>query len=75
MPVKKTDDICRISMTVENMEKEIANQKSEVDRLEEFLRMDNLQMYRIPHSGDYEDYDSSFGCSQLSGSTKKMDAR
>ena len=38
------------------MEKKIDNLKSEVDRPEEFSRGDNLRMYRIPHSGDYEDY-------------------
>ena len=56
MPVKKnSDDISRISMTVGNMEKEIVNLKSEVDRLEEFSIRDNLRMYGIPHSGDYEE--------------------
>ena len=45
-------------MAVENTEKEIANLKSEVDRLEEFSRRDNLRMYGIPHSRDYKDYDA-----------------
>ena len=40
------------------MEKEIANLMSEVDRLKEFSRRDNLRMYEIPHSGDHEDYDA-----------------
>ena len=55
---ENSDDISRISLTVGNMEKEIANLKSEADRLEEFSRRDNLRMYGIPHSGDYEDYDA-----------------
>ena len=41
-----------------DMEKEIANLKSKVDRLEEFSRRDDLRMYGIPYSGDNEDYDA-----------------
>ena len=40
------------------MEKEIANLKSEMNRLEEVSRRDNLRMYGIPHSGDYKDCDA-----------------
>ena len=43
---------------VVDMEKEIANLKSKVDRLEEFSRRDDLRMYGIPYSGDNEDYDA-----------------
>ena len=53
---ENSDDISRISTTVGNMEKEIANLKSEADGLEEFSRRDNLRTYGIPHSEDYEDY-------------------
>ena len=52
---ENSDEICRISLTVVDMEKEIANLKSEVDRLEEFSRRDNLRMYGIPHSEGHED--------------------
>ena len=55
---ENSDEMCRISATVVDMEKEIANLKSEVDRLEEFSRRDNLRMYGKPHSGDHEDYDA-----------------
>ena len=51
---ENSDEICRISETVVDMEKEIASLKLEVDRWEEFSRRDNLQMYGIPHSGDHE---------------------
>ena len=38
----------------------MAKLKSEVERLEEFSRKDNLRMFGIPHSWDssFEDYDT-----------------
>ena len=42
------DEIRKMSMTVEDMKGAINKLKSEIDRLEEFSRRNNLRMYGVP---------------------------
>ena len=49
------DDIRKMSMTVEDMKGAINNLKSEIDRLEEFSRRNNLRMFGVPHNDVFED--------------------
>ena len=46
---KNKDETAKISSVVQGIEDEIVKLKSEVERLEEFSRKDNLRMFRIPH--------------------------
>ena len=57
---KPKDETAKISSAVQGIEDDIVKLKSEVERLEEFSRKDNLRMFGIPHSGDssFEDYDT-----------------
>ena len=49
------DDIRKMSMTVEDMKGAINKLKSEIDRLEEFSRRNNLRMFGVPHNDVFED--------------------
>ena len=53
-------DSTKMSATVESLQTEMKALKSEVDRLEQFSRRDNLRMYGVPHSGnaEFENYDT-----------------
>ena len=52
------DDIGQMFMTVENMKGAINKLKSEIDRLEEFLRRDDLRIFGVSHNDVLEDYDA-----------------
>ena len=49
------DEIRKMSMTVEDMKGAINKLKSEIDRLEEFSRQNNLRMFGVPHNDVFED--------------------
>ena len=49
------DEIRKMSMTVEDMKGAINKLKSEIDRLEEFSRRNNLRMFGVPHNDVFED--------------------
>ena len=57
---KNEGKTAKTSSAVQGVKNELAKLKSEVERLEEFSRPDNLRMFGVPHSGTslFEDYDT-----------------